>query len=86
MKFHRRTGLLVAAVSSVIALAGGAGIAQGQPSPPPVPSTIDEPPPPPTQWPNPDDQGGPMSHWPGVGVLCENQWLICRLSASDSDR
>jgi hypothetical protein len=78
MKFHKRAVFLVVAVSSATGLTSGAGVAAAQPSPPPVPSVVDQPPPSPTLWPNPDYEGGPWSLWPGFGAPCGDQWLICR--------
>jgi hypothetical protein len=66
-------GLLAAGVS-VIALAGGVGVAHSEPppSPPPVPSIVDQPvPPTATVWVDPDDEGGPTTPWGGFGLFCE---------------
>jgi hypothetical protein len=73
---------LAAAGISVIALGGAVGIARAQPepSPPPVPSILDQLVGPLNQslWINPNDEGGPTTGWGGTGMFCENQWVRCR--------
>ena len=78
---------LMAGATSVMALAGGTGVAQAQPDldPPPVPSPVDQMPVdqtlPQTQTPmllvNPSDEGGPATDWGGVGMYCENVFVQC---------
>ena len=81
MKLHRSARALVAGGMSVIALAGGTGVARAQPnpSPPPVPSIIDQLI---TQTPalsvDPTDEGGQATEWGGVGMFCQNLWVRCR--------
>lgn len=80
-----RTRLCVRAVLvsalSVVALghATGVAVAQPDPSPPWVPSIIDQLI---TQTPvlsvDPTDQGGPATQWGGFGMFCQNQGVSCR--------
>jgi hypothetical protein len=81
MKRHRFAQGLLAGGMSILALAGGAGVARAQPAPtpPPVPSIIDQLL---TSTPalsvDPSDEGGPSSEWGGVGMFCLNLWVRCR--------
>lgn len=72
---------LVAAAMSVTALGGAVGVACAQPAPtpPPVPSILDQLAPlTPSIWINPNDEGGPTSAWGGAGMFCQNLWVRCR--------
>ncbi len=81
MKPHRLAPILVAGGMSVMALAGGAGVAHAQPDPvePAVPGIIDQIL---TQTPilfvDPSDEGGPANNGDGVGMYCENLFAHCR--------
>jgi hypothetical protein len=93
MKRRRCARALLAGGISVIALAGGTGIARAQPEPepePPLPPVIDQFI---TSTPilsvNPTNQGGPVwwggagrsdrpNNWGGVGMYCENPSVRCR--------
>ena len=81
MKLHSCTRGLLAAAMSVIALAGGAGVAHAQPdiNVPPSPPIIDQIL---TQTPalfvDPADEGGPAVDSDGVGMYCENLFARCR--------
>jgi hypothetical protein len=81
MKLHTCTRGLLAGAISVMALAGGTGVAHAQPDPiqPPVPGITDllitsTP----SLWVDPRDEGGPSTNWGGVGMFCENQFVRCR--------
>jgi hypothetical protein len=81
MTFHTcARGLLVGAIS-VMALMGGAGVANAEPDPvlPPTPGIIDQLL---TQTPvlfvDPNDEGTQGSNGGGVGMYCENPWAHCR--------
>jgi hypothetical protein len=77
-RFARR---LLVAGTSVLALAGGTAVAHAQPAPtpPPVPSIIDQLQ---TSTPalsvNPNDDGSASTQWGGVGMFCQNLFVICR--------
>jgi hypothetical protein len=81
MKLKRCALSLLAGGIGVVALAGGTGVARAQPapSPPPVPSIIDQLV---TLTPalsvDPSDEGGPSTQWGGVGMFCENLFVQCR--------
>jgi hypothetical protein len=82
MKRHRCVQAVLAGGISVMALAGGTGIARAQPAvpnPEPVPGLIDllitsTP----ALWVDPRDEGGPSSNWGDVGMYCENLSVRCR--------
>ena len=66
---------------SLIAFAGGVGVAQAQPDPvlPPVPPPIDPLGPlNPGLFVDPNDEGGPSPVTGGFGRFCENWWVHCR--------
>jgi hypothetical protein len=78
----RRCGLrLLAGGIGVLAVAGANGVAgaQPEPTPPPVPSIIDQLV---TLTPalsiNPSDEGGPSTPWGGFGMYCQNLFVRCR--------
>jgi hypothetical protein len=81
MTLHRCARRLLVGGVSVVALAGSTGVAHAQPgpTPPPVPSIIDQLI---TSTPalsvNPSDEGGPSTPWDGVGMFCQNLWVRCR--------
>ena len=81
MKLHRCALRLLAGGIGVLALACCTGVARAQPdpSPPPVPSIIDQLV---TSTPalsvDPSDEGGPSTQWGGVGMFCQNLWVRCR--------
>lgn len=72
---------MLASALSVVGLGYGAGVAVAQPdpSPPWVPSIIDQLI---TQTPvlsvDPTDQGGPATQWGGFGMFYQNQGVSCR--------
>jgi hypothetical protein len=80
MKPRRLAPILMAGAASVMALAGGAGIAHADsnPSSPSGPSILDQIL---TQTPvlyvNPSDEGGPSVDWGGVGMYCQNLFVRC---------
>ena len=81
MKLHRCARGLVAACFSVIALAGGLGVAwaQPQPAPPPLPPAIDPLLPiNPALTVNPNDDGDQTSVQGDFGRFCENWWVHCQ--------
>ena len=81
MKFHKCVRGLVAACVSVIALAGGSGVAQAEPipTPPPLPPAIDPLVPlSPSVWVDPNDEGGASGVQGDYGRFCENAWVHCR--------
>jgi hypothetical protein len=72
---------LVAACLSVIAFAGGVGVAKAQPEPvpPPLPPAIDPLLPlNPGLSVDPNDEGGPGPVTGDFGRFCENWWVHCR--------
>ena len=81
MKPHTCAHGLLAGAMSVMALAGGTGIAHADSDPflPAGPGIID---PILTQTPalsvNPANEGGPSTNWGGVGMYCENQFVRCQ--------
>jgi hypothetical protein len=81
MKLHTCARGLLAGAMSVMALAGGIGVAHADSDPfvPAGPGIIDQIL---TQTPalfvDPADEGGPSSNWGGVGMYCENQFVRCR--------
>lgn len=72
---------LLACASGVMGTVAGAGLAHAQPdpSPPIIPSIIDQLL---TSTPalsvDPSDEGGPANQWGGVGMICENLTVRCR--------
>jgi hypothetical protein len=80
MTLHRSARRLLFGGLGVVALAGATGVAHAQPdpTPPPVPSIIDQLV---TSTPalsvNPSDQGGPSTPWDGVGMFCQNLFVRC---------
>jgi len=78
MKFHNRA--LLAGAMSVMALAGGTGVARADENPivPSGPGIIDQIL---TQTPalfvNPSDEGGPSGNSDAVGMYCENLFVRC---------
>jgi hypothetical protein len=84
MKLRMCARGLLAGAMSIMALAGGTGVAHAQPDPvqPPVPSPIDqllmESPALPALFVDPADEGGPSSNWGGVGMYCENLFVQCQ--------
>ena len=72
-------GLLAGALMSVMALAGGTGVARADPDDVGEPSIIDQII---TQTPallvDPADEGGPSTDWDGVGMYCENLFARCQ--------
>jgi hypothetical protein len=81
MKLHKYARGLVATCLSIIAFAGGVGVAgaQPQPAPPPLPPAIDPLLPiyPPLGV-NPNDEGDVGSGQDDVGRFCENWWVHCQ--------
>ena len=81
MKLHTCARGLLAGAISVVALAGGTGVAHADSDPflPPGPGIIDQLL---TSSPallvDPRDEGGPSTNWGGVGMYCENQFVRCR--------
>ena len=81
MKLHSCALRLLGGGIGVLALACCTGVAHAQPAPtpPPVPSIIDQIV---TQTPalsvDPSDEGGPSTEWDGVGMFCQNLWVECR--------
>jgi hypothetical protein len=81
MKPHTCARGLLAVAMSVMALAGGTGVAHADSDPftPAGPEIINQIL---TQTPalsvNPTDEGGPSVGWGGVGMYCENQFVRCR--------
>ena len=81
MKLHRCALRLLAGGIGVLGLACCTGVARAQPdpTPPPVPSIIDQIV---TLTPalsiNPSNEGGPSTLWGGVGMFCQNLWVQCR--------
>ena len=81
MKPHTCARGLLAVAMSVMALAGGTGVAHADSDPflPPGPGIIDQVQ---TETPalfvDPADQGGPLVGWGSVGMDCENQFIQCR--------
>lgn len=81
MKRHRCLRALLAGGVSVMALAGGTGVARAQPdpNPEPAPGLIDQIiTSTPAFWVDPRDEGGPAAGWGGVGMYCENLSVRCR--------
>jgi hypothetical protein len=80
MKLHMGARGLLAGAMSVIALAGGTGVAQAEPDPPPDPVPgIEEPLPDlPSFFANPANQQIPPVNWDGVGMYCQNLQVTCR--------
>ena len=81
MKPHTCARGLLAVAMSVMALAGGSGVAHADSDPftPAGPGIINQIL---TQTPalsvNPTNEGGPSVGWGGVGMYCENQFVRCR--------
>ena len=81
MKPHRFAPILMAGAASVMALAGGAGVAHADSDPfaPSGPGIIDQIL---TETPalfvDPADEGGPSNNWDGVGMYCQNLFVRCR--------
>jgi hypothetical protein len=81
MKLHVCTRGLLAGAISLMALAGGAGVAQADPDT--TASTVDEIDEPPVPEPailfaNPNNQQVPPVNWDGVGMYCQNLHVTCR--------
>lgn len=75
-------GLLAGAVT-VMAVAGGSGIAQAEPDntePPPLPHWGQIP----TTFPNPNNQSQPLEDWGGVGMACQNLLIGCLVNGGRS--
>ena len=72
-------GLLAGAIS-MIAIAGGSGVAQAEPdpNPPPLPPVINEWVQIPRTFVNPSNQGQPKDDSGEVGMVCENLLVACR--------
>ena len=74
-------GALLAGAMSIMAPAGGTGVAHAAPDPflPPTPGIIDQIL---TQTPalfvDPADEGGPSNNWDGIGMYCQNLFVRCR--------
>lgn len=81
MKPRRLAPMLMAGAASVMALAGGAGVAHADSDSfaPSGPGIIDQIL---TQTPalfvDPADEGGPSNNWDGVGMYCQNLFVRCR--------
>ena len=81
MKLHTCGRGLLAGAISVVALAGGTGVAHADSDPfvPPGPGIIVQLL---TQTPalfvDPADEGGPSVNWDGVGMYCQNLFVRCR--------
>lgn len=80
MKLHTCARGLLAGAMSVMALAGGTGVAQADSDPflPGGPGIIDQIL---TETPalsvDPKDEGGPSVGWDGVGMYCQNLYVRC---------
>jgi len=70
---------LLAGAMTVMALAGGTGIAHAEPnpSPPPPLPPFDQFAPIPRTFPNPNNQGQPTTDSGEVGMICENLLVAC---------
>jgi hypothetical protein len=79
VKFHAGARGLLAVAMSVMALAGGAGVAQAEPDPtqPPVPEIDRSLPQPPFLFRNPANQHLPPVNWDGAGMYCLNLHVTC---------
>jgi hypothetical protein len=80
MNLHLCARASMAAGLSVMALAGGTGVARADSNPiVPAPGIIDQIL---TETPalfvNPSDEGGPSTNWDGVGMYCQNLFVHCR--------
>ena len=81
MKLHTCARGLLAGAISVMALAGGTGVAHADTDPfgTPTPGIVDQIL---TQTPalsvNPNNEGGPSVGWGGVGMYCQNLKVRCR--------
>jgi hypothetical protein len=80
MKFHAYARGLLAGAISVTALAGGTGVAQADPDdplPPQLPGIdrilLQTP-----VFNNPANNPPPESNWDGVGMYCNNLYVVCR--------
>jgi hypothetical protein len=77
----KRQRVLVAGAMSVVALAGGTGVANAEPDPfsPPSPGIVNQID---TETPalfvDPADEGGASLNWGGVGMYCQNLFVRCR--------
>ncbi len=71
---------LLAAAATVIALAGGTGMAHANPdpNPPPVPPVIGQWVQVPQFFVNPSNEGQPTGDSGDVGMVCENLLVACR--------
>jgi hypothetical protein len=81
MKLQRSVYWLVACCLSIIALAGGVGVARAQPEPvpPPLPPAIDPLSPlNPAVTINSTDEGGQPGVTDNFGRVCENWWVHCQ--------
>jgi hypothetical protein len=80
MKLYTCARGVLAVAMSVMALAGGTGVAHADdPFLPPGPGIIDQilmqtP----ALFVDPKDEGGPKGGWGGVGMYCENLYVRCR--------
>ena len=81
MRRRRWAVTLLACAMSVTGAIADAGLAHAQPdpSPPVIPSIIDQLL---TSTPalsvDPNDEGGPLARWGGVGMICQNLTIRCR--------
>lgn len=72
---------LLACILGILGTMASAGLAHAQPdpSPPIIPSIIDQLI---TSTPalsvDPSDEGGPVAQWGGVGMICQNLTIRCR--------
>ena len=70
---------LVAGAATVMALAGGTGVAHAdpEPTPPPLPPVIDQWMQIPQTFVNPSNQRQPVKNSDDVGMICENLLVAC---------
>ena len=80
MALHTCSRGLLAGAATVIALAGGTGVAHAapDPAPPPQPSITDEFSQYPTTWVNPSNEGQPTTDSGGTGMVCQNLLVRCQ--------
>ena len=80
MKLRSFAPILLAGAAAVMAVAGGAGVANADsdpfmPGPPVIDQILTQTP---ALFVDPADEGGPSSNSDGVGMACENLFAHCR--------